>query len=114
MLRRFALILVLLSLPLRLWAGAGLMANVAPLPEPVAAVQTDHPCHEAEDAAAPLALMDHCDGSDCRVCSACHMPALHGLGLLDFSSNPPHGWVALTGLPDYAGWVDSPFKPPVS
>jgi hypothetical protein len=117
MIRRWTFILLLLCLPLRLWASVGLMANTAFMAGPVAAVAQagDHPCHEAApESTAPVALADHCDAGDCQSCAACHMPALHSLGLLDLSLKAPRDWVAHTVLRGYATRADSPFKPPVS
>lgn len=120
MLRRFALILVLLSLPLRLWAGVGLMLNTAEAPA-VALVATTshdaHPCHEA-DAVAPVAQagggLMHCGSDDCQICAVCHMPAMGFSGLLGLTQNAPRDWVASSGLHGHVAPSSTLFKPPVS
>lgn len=124
MLRRFAIILVLLSLPLRLWAGVGLMATVTAQGKavidlaPMVHATGEHPCHD-ESAQTPaaedvLALTDHCQSGDCRICTTCHMPALHVLDLLESGRDLPREWTVRTGLSSYSAPQTALFKPPVS
>jgi hypothetical protein len=124
MLRRFILVLLLLCLPLRLWAGMGLMASevsdralLVVLTQSVQHDQADHPCHEELTSLSTDAVEtsnDPCAGGDCRICSACHMPALHNLNLLDFSQDSPREWLLVASSLDYSAPQTALFKPPVS
>ena len=122
MLRRFAIVVLLLSLPLRLWAGERLMTVLAVEPAVVAAAHTEHeahPCHEASspasaEAAPESSLQAHCGTGVCQVCAVCHMPALDAAGALGLSQTTPRDWVPLSGLSSQSASVDPLFKPPVS
>ena len=120
---RRLLLLLVLCLPLRLWAGVGLMGAALPtaptqLNVHSTQVEPDRPCHEMDVGDAQPVSNDvadvHCNGGDCRICSACHMPALHALGLMEFSHKAPRVWVALDRSSSSSAPLTAPFKPPVS
>ena len=127
---RRLLVLLMLCLPLRLWAGASLMQNVPGAPLVMAlssqaadehAVHTGHPCHDeavsvADDHAQPSAnaQTQHCDKGDCQICSVCHMPALHAAAWMVFTLSAPKAWVSAQGLSASAAPIAALFKPPVS
>jgi hypothetical protein len=137
MLRRFFIIALLLCLPLRLWAGVGMMMNMPAAPVQAAAVQStqEAPCHEAEVAhdgqslhqhhsaahgnesasasTAQAGAQDACDHGQCASCVACHLLALQATAYPSVLQAAPRAWsLAPTGAL-YATHVPGLFKPPV-
>lgn len=122
MLRRFALILMLLSLPLRLWAGESLMTgsvNAASAVVLATDSHENHPCHEGQatepgELAQDAAKLVHCGGGLCQICAVCHMPALDVASLFSPGSKPSRDWVDLTSVSGQSAPIQGVFKPPVS
>jgi hypothetical protein len=127
MVLRFVLVALLLCLPLRLWAGVGLMSLEQAHKMDVSAQHTvheaaaSHPCHavaEADARPAPVQPrthdVSHCGSGDCHICTACHMPAMQGAVFLEFHLAAPQAWVAHSGLTPRSEPLHSLFKPPVS
>jgi hypothetical protein len=134
MLRRFFIIALLLCLPLRLWAGVGMMMNMPAAPVLVATAPSTQevPCHEAHEAqplqhqhhAAPseepsgsspaqTSAQDACDHGQCASCVACHMLALQAPESPDFAQAAPRAWSAAPTGTLYVVHVAGLFKPPV-
>jgi hypothetical protein len=127
---RRVLVLLMLCLPLRLWAGVGLMQSAfgtSSAAVTVAQAADEHgvymgqPCHEEALSVAQAdvpptvkAQPQHCNSGDCQICSVCHMPALHTAVWLDATQIAPNAWVASKGLSASSAPATALFKPPVS
>jgi hypothetical protein len=123
--RRFVFIVIVFALPLRLWAGVGMMMNMPvalAAPAIVEQVSASHtmdraPCHETDEmAVAPLVFdgtLASCAGSECTMCTICHMLGLQAQTLDVVSQSPSRTWRGQLSTRLYAAESGSLFKPPV-